>query len=123
MKASQSWSSPTQRGFSRKVRKYVERLSRAKTCMLSSRRILLGTLFKQRRVWQIEDCMEHFSIYHWLIVIVCIAMMYPYVRIVQRTGYSGWWILTMFIPVVNFVMFWVFAFVRWPAVDGGQQRS
>jgi uncharacterized membrane protein YhaH (DUF805 family) len=66
--------------------------------------------------------MEHLSAWQWLITLVAIvACLYPYVRIVRRTGHSGWWVLTMFVPLVNFIMLWVFAFVRWPAVD--DQRS
>lgn len=66
--------------------------------------------------------MEHFSAWQWLVTLVVIAVcMYPYVLIVRRTGHSGWWVVTMFLPIVNFVMLWVFAFVRWPAVD--EQRG
>ena len=39
---------------------------------------------------------------------------WPYVRIVQKAGYSGWNILWMFVPVVGFIMLFVFAFSRWP---------
>lgn len=35
--------------------------------------------------------MEHFSAWQWLVTLVVIAVcMYPYVRIVRRTGHSGW---------------------------------
>ena len=55
---------------------------------------------------------------HWLFVIVIlIAMLYPYVRIIRRAGYSGWWMLTMFVPIVNIIMLWVFAFAKWPAIS------
>ena len=58
------------------------------------------------------------AVLHWLIVVVFSATYFiPAVRIVQRTGYSGWWVLLTLVPVVNIVMFWVFAFTRWPAVD------
>lgn len=54
---------------------------------------------------------------HWVIVVaVVIAMLYPYVRILRRTGYSAWWVVTMFIPIVNMIMLWVFAFAKWPGV-------
>lgn len=54
---------------------------------------------------------------HWVIVIVVvIAMAYPYVRILRRTGYSAWWVITVFVPIVNMVMLWVFAFAKWPGV-------
>ncbi|RQZ11470.1 hypothetical protein DIE15_25895 [Burkholderia sp. Bp9031] len=65
--------------------------------------------------------MEHFTAAQLLVSLVLVAIVvYPYVRIVRRTGHSGWWILTMFVPVLNFVMLWVFAFARWPAVDDRQ---
>ncbi|WP_176017091.1 hypothetical protein [Burkholderia sp. BCC0398] len=65
--------------------------------------------------------MEHFTAWQLLVSLVLVAIVvYPYVRIVRRTGLSGWWILTMFVPVLNFVMLWVFAFARWPAVDDRQ---
>ncbi|RQU42843.1 hypothetical protein DF147_18365 [Burkholderia cenocepacia] len=65
--------------------------------------------------------MEHFTAWQLIVSLVLVAIVvYPYVRIVRRTGLSGWWILTMFVPVLNFVMLWVFAFARWPAVDDRQ---
>jgi putative effector of murein hydrolase LrgA (UPF0299 family) len=42
---------------------------------------------------------------------------WPYVRIVQKAGYSGWNILWMFVPVANLVMLFVFAFAKWPIED------
>jgi hypothetical protein len=35
-------------------------------------------------------------------------------KIVAKAGYSGWWILITLVPFVNFVMFLVFAFSKWP---------
>ncbi|ABB10877.1 hypothetical protein Bcep18194_B0763 [Burkholderia lata] len=65
--------------------------------------------------------MEHFTAWQLVVSIVLVAVViYPYVRIVRRTGHSGWWILTMFVPVLNFIMLWVFAFARWPTVDDRQ---
>ena len=39
-----------------------------------------------------------------------------YARVARKAGYSGWWCLTMLVPVVNVVMLWVFAFADWPAL-------
>ncbi|KWH51269.1 hypothetical protein [Burkholderia cepacia] len=65
--------------------------------------------------------MEHFTAWQLVVSLVLVAVVvYPYVRIVRRTGHSGWWILTMFVPILNFVMLWVFAFVCWPTVDDRQ---
>ncbi len=36
------------------------------------------------------------------------------VNVIAKAGYSGWWILITLVPIVNFVMFLVFAFSRWP---------
>jgi uncharacterized membrane protein YhaH (DUF805 family) len=46
-----------------------------------------------------------------VMVVVCgiLAM-----RIVRRTGFSGWWGLLAAIPFVNIVALWVFAFRTWP---------
>ncbi|WP_323118131.1 DUF805 domain-containing protein [Burkholderia alba] len=64
--------------------------------------------------------MEHLSGVHWIITVAIVALViYPYVRIIRHAGFSGWWILTAFVPVLNFIMLWVFAFVKWPAVDRG----
>lgn len=66
--------------------------------------------------------MGSLSIFHWLVVIViAIVTIYPYVRIIQRTGHSGWWILAGVIPVLNLAMLWAFAFARWPALDGDRR--
>ncbi|MDY0874388.1 DUF805 domain-containing protein [Dongia rigui] len=61
-----------------------------------------------------------FSIWHLLIILFSLAMLYPYVRIVQKAGYSGWWVLTGLVPVLNFIMLWVFALSTWPVERGGR---
>ena len=53
-----------------------------------------------------------------LLVIVGIAITGLYllasIAIVRKAGYSGWWILVTFVPVIGWIMFFVFAFGRWP---------
>jgi len=62
-----------------------------------------------------------FSIFHWLIVIVILALYFiPIVKILQKAGYSGWWCLIVFVPLVNIIMFYVFAFANWPALRDRQ---
>ena len=39
-------------------------------------------------------------------------------RVLRRAGYSPWWVLLVLVPLVNLVALWVFAYVRWPAIDG-----
>ena len=50
-------------------------------------------------------------------VVILGVFTWPYVRIVQKAGYSGWNILWMFVPVANLVMIFVFAFAKWPIED------
>jgi uncharacterized membrane protein YhaH (DUF805 family) len=65
-----------------------------------------------------EEIMGSFAILHWLIVIAILAVLYfiPVVKILQKAGYSGWWCLIAFVPLVNIIMLYVFAFADWPAL-------
>jgi uncharacterized membrane protein YhaH (DUF805 family) len=42
-------------------------------------------------------------------------LIWIFARISRKAGFSGWWSLLMFVPLVNIVLVWVFAFVNWPA--------
>ena len=55
-----------------------------------------------------------------MMVIIMVIFLYPVARIIKRTGHSGWWALLMFVPLVNFIALWVFAFTRWPALGNTQ---
>jgi hypothetical protein len=46
--------------------------------------------------------------------VIAVVAVWANVRIIRRAGYSGWWILIALVPVVNVVMFLVFAFKEWP---------
>ncbi len=62
--------------------------------------------------------MGSYSFAHWLLVLIIFAVIaVPVVKILHRTGRSGWWCLLFFVPLVNLIGLWVFAFTRWPAVD------
>lgn len=47
-------------------------------------------------------------------VVVWLILVVAYIRVIQKAGYSGWWILIGLVPIVNVVMFLVFAYSRWP---------
>jgi uncharacterized membrane protein YhaH (DUF805 family) len=65
------------------------------------------------------DDMGEFSAFHWIIVlVVLIIFIFPIVKILQKAGYSGWWVLFWFIPIGNIVALWIFAFADWPALRG-----
>jgi len=49
-------------------------------------------------------------------VAVAVIFLVAYVRIIQKAGYSGWWVLVGLVPILNVVMFLVFAFSRWPVL-------
>lgn len=44
---------------------------------------------------------------------VIIALI-PWWRIARKAGYSGAWSLVIFIPLVNFIVLYWFAFSKWP---------
>lgn len=44
----------------------------------------------------------------WLIFLIA------YIKIISKAGYSGWWVLIMFVPIVNVIMLLVFAYKQWP---------
>ena len=44
------------------------------------------------------------------------------VRILYRTGHSGWWVLASFVPVLNIALIWVLALQRWPN-DGAEDSA
>lgn len=51
------------------------------------------------------------------VVAACyLVILVAYIRIIQKAGYSGWWVLVGLVPVLNLVMFLVFAYSRWPVL-------
>lgn len=68
--------------------------------------------------------MLNFGLGLWLFFVVLLALIiWAFVaifgRIVNRAGYSRWWLLTMFVPILNLIMLWVFAFAAWPTARAG----
>jgi len=43
-----------------------------------------------------------------------VAILIPLGQVLRRTGFSRWWILLSFVPIINIVGFWIFAFGKWP---------
>ena len=56
----------------------------------------------------------------FVLLAVCIGLaffafsVFIWVRIMGKTGHSGWLGLLMFVPIANFVMLLVLAFGEWP---------
>jgi hypothetical protein len=51
-------------------------------------------------------------------VIAAIFSLIATAKIVSKAGYSGWWVLIIFVPIlgalIGFVLFCIFAFSEWP---------
>ena len=47
-------------------------------------------------------------------LIFLVVFIVAYVKILQKAGYSGWWVLIGLVPFVNLVFFLIFAFTKWP---------
>lgn len=62
--------------------------------------------------------MESLSIFHILILlaIVVAGFAIPAVKILNRLGYSGFWVLLMFVPFGAIVGLWVLALADWPVL-------
>ena len=67
--------------------------------------------------------MGSFSIWHWVIFIFLYAIfLVPIWRIVSKAGFSGALSLLALIPLVNIVVLWVFAFIKWP-IEGNNSQT
>ena len=64
--------------------------------------------------------MDSMSLMRWLVVasVFYALIIIPVARIMRRAGRSSYWSILALIPVVSFIGLWVFAFTRWPALDG-----
>jgi hypothetical protein len=61
-----------------------------------------------------------FGLFQLLFILAYILLfMVPVWKIVSKAGFSGAWALLALIPLVNIIMLWVFAFVRWPNAEEG----
>jgi hypothetical protein len=49
-----------------------------------------------------------------VLAIVLAVILVPIAQIIHKAGYSRIWILVWFVPFVNLIFLWVFAFSRWP---------
>lgn len=48
------------------------------------------------------------------LTLILLILLPPIVKIIRKAGYSGWWVLLWFVPIVNLIALWVFAFSKWP---------
>ena len=50
-----------------------------------------------------------------LLAIILVGI--PVANVLHRAGRSRWWTILAFVPLVNLISLWVFAFSRWPKLD------
>ncbi len=59
----------------------------------------------------------------WAIfIILCLVVLSPVIKILRRAGYSEWWSLLLFVPVLNIAGLWWFAYARWPGAGAAAAR-
>jgi hypothetical protein len=64
--------------------------------------------------------MTGYGLAHWIIFVAMVAIiLYPIGRILRRLGFSPFWSLLVFIPLVNLISLWVLAFSEWPTGNKG----
>lgn len=56
-----------------------------------------------------------------LISLVLIGI--PAAVILRKAGYSRWWVILAFIPPLNLIGLWVFAFAKWPTLRSSISRQ
>jgi uncharacterized membrane protein YhaH (DUF805 family) len=63
--------------------------------------------------------MGYWSGWHWGgLWVFALVFIVPTWKIVSKAGYSGAWSLLAFVPLINVIMLWVFAFAKWPMEKG-----
>jgi hypothetical protein len=55
-----------------------------------------------------------FEVFAVVAVIIFAFNLLCLIKVVTKAGYSGWWVLTAFVPIINLVMFLAFTFGKWP---------
>jgi hypothetical protein len=61
---------------------------------------------------------------HWLILLIMFLVPLPaIIRILHRSGHSGWWSILYYLPVVSWVGLYLFAYARWPRVEAEKQAA
>jgi hypothetical protein len=50
-------------------------------------------------------------------IFLLVVLGVPIAQILHRAGHSRWWTILAFVPLLNLIGLWVFAFARWPNLD------
>ena len=55
-----------------------------------------------------------------ILLLIFLLFLWPLMVILNKAGYSRLWVLLAFVPLVNYIALWIFAFSDWPALRGRQ---
>ena len=47
-------------------------------------------------------------------VIIGVFVVLPFWKIFSKAGFSGWWSLSQFVPILNIIALFYLAFAEWP---------
>ena len=61
------------------------------------------------------------GVYLVVVAVTSVLGLIAWVMIIRRAGYSGVWVLIGLVPVINLIMFLVFAFKEWPVQREARQ--
>jgi MFS superfamily sulfate permease-like transporter len=55
------------------------------------------------------------------LIVLLIIFVWPWWKTFKKAGYPGWFGLGMFIPLLNLILLFYFAFAEWLILRGGKQ--
>jgi hypothetical protein len=55
-----------------------------------------------------------FAVLGLVYLAILVVMVIAYAKIIGKAGYNPWWVLMMFVPIGNIIVFLMFAFSEWP---------
>ncbi len=62
-----------------------------------------------------DQAMAVASLIHlFVLAFIVVIVATPVATILKRLGFSPWWVILFFIPLVNLIGLWVVSRVRWP---------
>ena len=60
--------------------------------------------------------MYYYGPFHFIsFVVVAALVLYPLGMILRRLGFSPFWSVLAFVPIVNLIAVWILAFTDWPS--------
>ncbi len=68
---------------------------------------------------------HHSFLYFCIDLLLFALVLYPIIRIVAKAGYSPWWCLLLFAPVIGWIAgLWLLALGDWPALPpSGEEQT